>query len=64
MQMLVLGAGQLARMMALVAAPLDIHIRAYDVASKQVVHPVTGETIKELSEGSKEKQGVFKWENS
>ncbi|WP_151172697.1 5-(carboxyamino)imidazole ribonucleotide synthase [Pseudoalteromonas ruthenica] len=43
MQMLVLGAGQLARMMALVAAPLDIHIRAYDVASKQVVHPVTGE---------------------
>jgi len=43
MQMLVLGAGQLARMMALVAAPLDIHIRAYDVNSKQVLHPVTGE---------------------
>ena len=44
MKMLVLGAGQLARMMALVGAPLDIHIRAYDVGSKQVVHPVTGET--------------------
>jgi 2-amino-4-hydroxy-6-hydroxymethyldihydropteridine diphosphokinase len=29
-----------------------------------LVHPVTGETIKELSEGSKEKQGVFKWENN
>ncbi|MEM0515223.1 5-(carboxyamino)imidazole ribonucleotide synthase [Pseudoalteromonas sp. YIC-827] len=43
MNMLVLGAGQLARMMALVGAPLDIHIRAYDVGSKQVVHPVTGE---------------------
>lgn len=43
MQMLVLGAGQLARMMALVAAPLDIHIRAYDVNSEQVLHPVTGE---------------------
>ncbi|GAA4357649.1 5-(carboxyamino)imidazole ribonucleotide synthase [Kangiella marina] len=43
MQMLVLGAGQLARMMALVAAPLDIHIRAYDVVSEQVLHPVTGE---------------------
>ncbi|PXF63805.1 5-(carboxyamino)imidazole ribonucleotide synthase [Kangiella spongicola] len=43
MQMLVLGAGQLARMMALVAAPLDIHIRAYDVTTKQVLHPVTGE---------------------
>ncbi|WP_105254216.1 5-(carboxyamino)imidazole ribonucleotide synthase [Pseudoalteromonas sp. T1lg75] len=43
MKMLVLGAGQLARMMALVGAPLDIHIYAYDVGSKQVVHPVTGE---------------------
>ena len=43
MQMLVLGAGQLARMMALVATPLDIHIRAYDVTTKQVLHPVTGE---------------------
>lgn len=43
MQMLVLGAGQLARMMALVATPLDIHIRAYDVNSEQVLHPVTGE---------------------
>jgi GTP cyclohydrolase-4 len=29
-----------------------------------LVHPVTDKTIKELAEGSKEKQGVFKWENS
>ncbi|MEO2279450.1 5-(carboxyamino)imidazole ribonucleotide synthase [Pseudoalteromonas pernae] len=43
MKMLVLGAGQLARMMALAGTPLDIHICAYDVGTKQVVHPVTGE---------------------
>ncbi|MFY8274924.1 5-(carboxyamino)imidazole ribonucleotide synthase [Pseudoalteromonas sp. SSDWG2] len=43
MNMLVLGAGQLARMMALAGTPLDIHIKAYDVGSKQVVHPVTGQ---------------------
>ncbi|GAA0204131.1 5-(carboxyamino)imidazole ribonucleotide synthase [Kangiella japonica] len=50
MQMLVLGAGQLARMMALVAAPLDIHIRAYDVTTKQVLHPVTGERYEQSLE--------------
>ena len=50
MQMLVLGAGQLARMMALVAAPLDIHIRAYDVVSEQVLHPVTGERYEQSLE--------------
>ena len=41
MQVLVLGAGQLARMMALASAPLGIEIRAYDVRSHRVVHPVT-----------------------
>ena len=30
----------------------------------QLQHPVTGATIKELRESLKEKQGVFKWENS
>lgn len=50
MQMLVLGAGQLARMMALVATPLDIHIRAYDVVSEQVLHPVTGERYEQTLE--------------
>ncbi len=29
-----------------------------------VVHPVSGQTIKELLERVKEKQGVFKWESS
>ena len=28
------------------------------------VHPVSGKTVKELLERVKEKQGVFKWENS
>ncbi len=29
-----------------------------------LVHPVSGKTVKELLDGVKEKQGVFKWENS
>ena len=29
-----------------------------------LVHPVSGKTIKELLQGIKETQGVFKWENS
>ncbi|MBW8192784.1 5-(carboxyamino)imidazole ribonucleotide synthase [Neiella marina] len=41
MKVLVLGAGQLARMMALAGAPLGISVRAYDVRSHSVVHPVT-----------------------
>ena len=41
MQVLVLGAGQLARMMALAGAPLGIEVRAYDVRSHKVVHPLT-----------------------
>ncbi|WP_252177742.1 5-(carboxyamino)imidazole ribonucleotide synthase [Endozoicomonas sp. 4G] len=41
MQVLVLGAGQLARMMSLAGAPLNIQISAYDVGSKTVVHPLT-----------------------
>ena len=30
----------------------------------EAVHPVSGQTIKELLEGLKEKQGVFKWEEN
>ncbi|ARC90991.1 5-(carboxyamino)imidazole ribonucleotide synthase [Vibrio coralliilyticus] len=41
MQVLVLGAGQLARMMSLAGAPLNIDIIAYDVASENIVHPLT-----------------------
>ncbi|WP_422139403.1 5-(carboxyamino)imidazole ribonucleotide synthase [Endozoicomonas sp. ALC020] len=41
MQVLVLGAGQLARMMSLAGAPLNIQISAYDVSSETVVHPLT-----------------------
>ena len=40
-QVLVLGAGQLARMMALAGAPLNIDVIAYDVVSSNVVHPLT-----------------------
>ncbi|SET69165.1 5-(carboxyamino)imidazole ribonucleotide synthase [Thalassotalea agarivorans] len=40
MNVLVLGAGQLARMMALATKPLNITIRAYDVGSKTVVDPL------------------------
>lgn len=41
MNVLVLGAGQLARMMALAGAPLNISISAYDVNSDNIVHPLT-----------------------
>lgn len=41
MHVLVLGAGQLARMMSLAGAPLNIEISAYDVGSEHIVHPLT-----------------------
>ncbi|CAH0532280.1 N5-carboxyaminoimidazole ribonucleotide synthase [Vibrio stylophorae] len=41
MQVLILGSGQLARMMALAGAPLNIDVIAYDVTTDRVVHPLT-----------------------
>jgi len=41
MQVLVMGAGQLARMMALAGAPLNVQVLAYDVNTDTVLHPVT-----------------------
>ncbi|MFK0572333.1 5-(carboxyamino)imidazole ribonucleotide synthase [Endozoicomonas sp.] len=41
MNILVLGAGQLARMMSLAGAPLNLNIISYDVGSKQLMHPLT-----------------------
>ena len=41
MHVLVLGAGQLARMMALAGAPLNIKLSAFDVGSGNIVHPLT-----------------------
>lgn len=40
-KVLVLGAGQLARMMALASKPLNIEVRAYDVGSNTVVDPLS-----------------------
>ncbi|GAK17296.1 LOW QUALITY PROTEIN: phosphoribosylaminoimidazole carboxylase ATPase subunit [Vibrio sp. JCM 19053] len=45
MHVLVLGAGQLARMMSLAGAPLNIQISAYDVSSGDVVHPLTQQVL-------------------
>ncbi|WP_394128363.1 5-(carboxyamino)imidazole ribonucleotide synthase [Vibrio hepatarius] len=45
MHVLVLGAGQLARMMSLAGAPLNIKISAYDVGSQNIVHPLTQTVI-------------------
>lgn len=42
-RILVLGAGQLARMMALAGDPLRLHIRAYDVRTQTCIHPITEE---------------------
>ncbi|WP_081310418.1 5-(carboxyamino)imidazole ribonucleotide synthase [Pseudoalteromonas luteoviolacea] len=43
MRVLVLGAGQLARMMSLSSTHLGIEVLAYDVSTKQVINPVTFE---------------------
>ena len=40
MNVLVYGAGQLAQMMYLAGAPLNLNVIAVDVATKTVVHPV------------------------
>ena len=45
MKVLVLGAGQLARMMALATKPLNIDVRAYDVGSDKVVNPLALENV-------------------
>lgn len=45
MKVLVLGAGQLARMMSLAGAPLNINISAYDVNSDSIVHPLTQQPL-------------------
>ncbi|WP_150139641.1 5-(carboxyamino)imidazole ribonucleotide synthase [Candidatus Enterovibrio escicola] len=45
MKVMILGAGQLARMMALAGAPLNIKISAYDIHSGDLVHPVTKEVL-------------------
>ena len=43
MNILILGAGQLARMTSLAGAPLNLNVVAYDVGTKQIKHPLTGE---------------------
>lgn len=40
-KVLVLGAGQLARMMELAGSPLNLDVKAYDVRTNQVVKPLT-----------------------
>lgn len=45
MNVLVLGAGQLARMMALAVKPLNINIRAFDVGSGTVVDPLSTNVV-------------------
>lgn len=47
MRVLVLGAGQLARMMALEAIPLNIEVQAFDVRSDQIVDPINQQVLGE-----------------
>ena len=47
MHVLVLGSGQLARMMSLAGAPLNITLSAYDVTTDRVVHPLTQTPIEQ-----------------
>ena len=44
-KVLVLGAGQLARMMELAGTPLNLDVKALDVSSNKVVHPILPEHI-------------------
>lgn len=46
MHVLVLGSGQLARMMSLAGAPLNIRISAFDVDTGNIVHPLTQQSLK------------------
>ena len=51
-KVLVLGAGQLARMIDLAGSPLNIDVKAFDVRSNKVVHPLAPELIYgDLSQG-------------
>ena len=50
MHVLVLGAGQLARMMSLAGAPLNLTLTAYDVTTNRVVHPLTQATTSQTLE--------------
>lgn len=45
MKVLVLGAGQLARMMSLAGTPLNLKVSAYDVNSDTIVDPVTQQKL-------------------
>lgn len=45
MQILVLGAGQLARMMSLAGAPLNLNVVAFDVNTATLIHPLTKQLI-------------------
>ena len=46
MNVLVYGSGQLARMMYLAGSPLNINVQAVDVASNNIVNPVTKRNLK------------------
>ncbi|SON51281.1 5-(carboxyamino)imidazole ribonucleotide synthase [Vibrio tapetis] len=59
MHVLVLGAGQLARMMSLAGAPLNIEISAFDVGSENIVHPLTAQLLGHGLENAIEKADVI-----
>ena len=49
-QVLVLGSGQLARMMAIAGAPLNIQVVALDVNTRNIIHPLTGMPVEKSLE--------------
>jgi len=58
-KVLVLGAGQLARMMDLAGSPLNMDVKAFDVRTNNVVHPVAPEHIYgNLAEGIAEAEVI------
>lgn len=58
-KVLVLGAGQLARMMELAGTPLNLNVKAFDVRSDQVVSPIyTNNVFGDLSAGIAEAEVI------
>ena len=49
-QVFVLGSGQLARMMAIAGAPLNIQVASLDINTQRVIHPLTGMHFEESVE--------------
>ena len=61
MRVLILGSGQLARMMYLAGSPLGIQVQAVDVGTDSVVDPITKEALDLTLEDAIEEADAIKF---